>query len=107
LIEGRQRRQHAGDDRHRVSVGGERDVEAPQVLVNQRMTHQAMAEIFVLLLGRQLAVDNQEGGLEKRRALGEEQLRHGLPHDVAPSDDDGAGAGKVHICLFQVSRWRQ
>jgi hypothetical protein len=71
LVEGRQRRHRRRQHRHRVRVGGEAAEELAEVLVQHRVLADLGLEAGQLVVGRQLAVDEQPGDLEEAGLLGE------------------------------------
>ena len=71
VIERRQRADAAGHHRHRVRVAAEALEEAAHLLVNHRVVGDAVVEVRLLRLGRQLAVEQQIAGLEEVAVLGE------------------------------------
>ena len=89
LVEGRQGRHGGGQHRHRVRVAGEAGEEGLEVLVQQRVAADALVELGELVLGRQLAVDEEVGHLEEARLLGQ------LLDRVAPVAQDALVAVDV------------
>jgi hypothetical protein len=71
LVEGRQRGDGRGEDAHRVGVHRESIEEALELLVEQGVLADLVLPVGQLGRRRQLAVDQQVGGLEERRLLGQ------------------------------------
>jgi hypothetical protein len=98
-VEGRQAADRRHEDPHRVRVVVEAVDELLDVLVDERVVGDVEHPRVVLLLGRQLAVDQQVGDLEEARVLG--QLLDGVPavaQDPGVTVDEGdlrADVGRV------------
>jgi hypothetical protein len=73
VIEGRERAHHAHHHRHRVRVAAEALVEARELLVHHRVPRDGPHELVLLVLRRQLAVQQQVADLEEV-AVGRELL---------------------------------
>jgi hypothetical protein len=71
LVEGRQRRHRRRQHGHRVRIAREAVEEVAEILVQHRVHADLVLERAELILGRKLAVDQQEGGLEEARLLGQ------------------------------------
>ena len=71
VVEGRQRADHAAQDRHRVRVAAEPVVEAADLLVQHGVPRDALVELLELRRVRQLAVQQQVGDLDEVGLLGE------------------------------------
>ena len=71
VIEGRERADHADHDRHRMRVAAEAGVEPGHLLMHHGVARDAVVEVVVLLLRRQLAVEQQVAGLDEVAVLGE------------------------------------
>ena len=65
VVEGRQRADRAAHDGHRVRVAAEARVEAGHLLVHHGVARDGVVEILELLLGRQLAVQQQVADLDE------------------------------------------
>ncbi len=65
------RADHAAHHRHRVRVAAEAGEEARHLLVHHGVAGDAVVEILLLRLGRQVAVEQQIAGLQEVAVLGE------------------------------------
>src|SRR5215469_8862608 len=71
MVEGRERPDRAGHDRHRMSVAAETGEEPVHLLVRHRVIGDAVFEVEILLLVRQIAIKQNVAGLKKGAVLGE------------------------------------
>ena len=71
VIEGRERADAAGHDRHRVRVAPEPLIEPAHLLVHHGVAGDAIVEIGLLRGGRQFAVEQEVAGLEEVAVLGQ------------------------------------
>ena len=100
VIEGRQRADHAAHDRHRMRVAAKALIEARHLLMHHRVARDAVVEIVLLLRRRQLAVEQQIGGLEEIALLGELVDRiAAIEEDALVAVDEGDRGGAAR-------RWR-
>jgi hypothetical protein len=69
VIEGRERADDAAHDRHRMRIAAEAPVEIGDLLVQHGVPRERVVEDLELVLGRQVAVQQQVANLRKGRML--------------------------------------
>ena len=106
VVEGRQRADAAGHDRHRMRVAPEALIEPAHLLVHHRVMGHAVVEVGLLRGGRQLAVEQEVAGLQEIAVLGD------LLDRIAAVEQDAfvavdIGDLRIRSCRSRCSRDRR